>query len=110
MLVKFYASTSNFVRNIYRSSFSRLTLDDRELKEVLGYKNISESFTYYDFNGKEMPIKATLVKVETDGSDTSETLIFTIKVNRYVPIQYAPTPSDILRGKNLLFPIGVQPV
>ena len=107
MIAKFKASKYEFVRNQYRTSSDRHKLNDEELNEVLGYKNISETFTYCDWYGGQTPIKATLVGVEKTKYDD---LIFTIKINESIPSHYAPSPSDILKGKNLLFPVGYQQI
>lgn len=107
MIAKFKTGRHEFVRNEYRTSADRHKLNDEELNEVLTYKNISENFTYCDWYGSETPIKATLVGVEKTEYDD---LIFTIEINKSIPSHYAPSPSDILKGKNLLFPVGYQQI
>ena len=103
--VQFKAYISQFVRNEYRKSSDAHKLNEAELNEVLQYKNISENFEYNDWYGSSSNIKATLVSVEkTKYSD----LIFTIEINKSIPKHYAPSISQILKGKGLLFPISYQ--
>ena len=103
--VQFKAYISQFVRNEYRDRSDAHKLNEAELNEVLQYKNISENFEYNDWYGSSSNIKATLVSVEkTKYSD----LIFTIEINKSIPKHYAPSISQILKGKGLLFPISYQ--
>ena len=103
--VQFKAYISQFVRNESRESSDAHKLDEKELNEVLQYKNISENFEYNDWYGSSSNIKATLVSVEkTKYSD----LIFTIEINKNIPKHYAPSPSQILKEKGLLFPVSYQ--
>lgn len=103
MEVQFKAYRKDFVRNEYKTSSDRHKLSDEELKEVLSYKDITEKFEYCDWFGGSTSVKATLVKVEeTQYHD----LLFTIELNRNIPEHYCPSPSDILKGKGLLFPIS----
>lgn len=107
MIAKFKAGRHEFVRDKYLTSADRHRLSDDELSELLSYKNISENFTYCDWYGGETPIKATLVGVEKTEYDD---LVFTIEINKSIPSHYAPSPSDILKGKGLLFPVGYQQI
>ena len=103
--VQFKSYISQFVRNKYRKSSDAHKLNEEELNEVLQYKNISENFEYNDWHGNSNNIKATLVSVEkTKYND----LIFTIEINKSIPKHYAPSISQILKGKGLLFPISYQ--
>ena len=103
--VQFKAYISQFVRNEYLDRSDAHKLNEAELNEVLQYKNISENFEYNDLYGSSRNIKATLVSVEkTKYSD----LIFTIEINKSIPKHYAPSISQILKGKGLLFPISYQ--
>ena len=103
--VQFKAYISQFVRNEYLDRSDAHKLNEAELNEVLQYKNISENFEYNDWYGSSSNIKATLVSVEkTKYSD----LIFTIEINKSIPKHYAPSISQILKGKGLLFPISYR--
>ena len=103
--IQFKAYISQFVRNEYINSSDSHKLNEEELNEVLQYKNISENFEYNDWYRNSSNIKATLVSVEkTKYND----LIFTIKINKSIPKHYAPSISQILEGKGLLFPISYQ--
>lgn len=103
--VQFKSYISQFVRNEYNKSSDAHKLNEEELNEVLQYKNISENFKYNDWYGSSSNIKATLVSVEkTKYND----LIFTININKSIPKHYAPSISQILKGKGLLFPISYQ--
>lgn len=103
--VQFKSYISQFVRNEYRKSSDAHKLNEEELNEVLQYKNISENFEYNDWYGSSSNVKATLVSVEkTKYND----LIFTIEINKSIPKHYAPSPSQILKGKGLLFPVSYQ--
>lgn len=103
--VQFKAYISQFVRNEYRKNSDVHKLNEKELNEVLQYKNISENFDYNDWYGSSSNIKATLVSVEkTKYND----LIFTIKINKNITKHYAPSISQILKGKGLLFPVSYQ--
>ena len=102
-IAKFKASQSEFVRNIYRTFSDRHRLNEEELNEVLQYKNISKNFEYNDWYGSSTNVTATLINVEKNKWND---LIFTIKVNKSIPKHYVPSPSDILKGQNLLFPVS----
>ena len=103
--IQFKAYISQFVRNEYCKSSDTHKLNEAELNEVLQYKNISENFEYNDWYGNSSNIKVTLVSVEkTKYND----LIFTIEINKNIPKRYAPSISQILKGKGLLFPISYQ--
>lgn len=105
MKVQFKAYSYEFVRNEYRTSKDRHKLSQEELNEVLQYKNISEDFVYDDWYGSSTKIKATLINVEKTGYDG---LIFNIELSKSIPSHYAPSPSQILKGKGLLFPVSYQ--
>lgn len=105
MIVKFKSSMHDFVRNKYEKSSDAHKLSDEELEEVLMYKNISEEFNYYDWFGSCTKVKATLVKVTLV---RYKDLVFTIEIDRDIPKHYAPTPSQVLEEKGLLFPISVS--
>lgn len=102
---KFKAYTAYFVRNKYQKSSDAHKLNEEELNEVLQYKNITKEFEYNDWYGSSRNIKATLISVEKTEYDD---LIFTIKVNSNIPSHYVPSPSQILKGKGLLFPVSYQ--
>lgn len=103
--IQFKAYISQFVRNEYLKSSDAHKLNEAELNEVLQYKNISENFEYNNWYGNSSNIKATLVSVEkTKYND----LIFTIEINKNIPKHHAPSISQILKGKGLLFPISYQ--
>lgn len=101
--VIFRASKQDFVRNIYYKSSDRHRLSDEELNEVLKYKDISENFEYNDWYGSSTPVKATLKEVK---QGTYGELLFVVTINKSIPEHYIPSPSDILKGKDLLFPVS----
>lgn len=104
MIVQF-KSLARGVRDVYRHSSDEHKFSEEEIQEILSYKNISESFEYNDWFGDSTFIKATLIGVEKDKYDG---LLYTIKLNKSIPSHYAPTPSQILKNKGLLFPVSVS--
>ena len=103
--IQFKAYISQFVRNEYHYMSDVHRLNEEELNEVLQYKNINENFEYNDWYGSSSNIKATLVSVEKTKYNY---LIFTIEINKSIPKHYAPSLSQILKGKGLLFPISYK--
>ena len=105
MTAKFKVSPwEKFVRNIYSKASDGHSLTPEEEAEVLAYKNISKSFDYCDWFGDCTRVKATLVSVVKE----DDYYIFTVTVNPSIPKHYVPGPSEILKGKGKLFPIGWQ--
>lgn len=105
MTAKFKVSSwEKFVRNIYRKSSDAHSLTPEEEAEILTYKNISNSFDYCDWFGDCTRVKATLVSVVKEDNY----YIFTVTVNPSIPKHYVPGPSEILKGKGKLFPVGWQ--
>lgn len=105
MKIQFKAYRNDFVRNAYIKSSDRRKLTDEEIKEVLDYENISKFFEVRNWCGSYTEIKATLTKVELN--ECSD-FIFTIEINKNINPDYAPSPSDILEHKGLLFPVSYQ--
>ena len=104
MIQKFSCSRCDFVRNKYYSSQDRHKLSNDELNEFLTYKNISKEFDYNDWYGSSTRVKVTFIGAVLDAFND---IIVTMKSDHYIPVQYFPTPSQVLNGKGLLFPIGV---
>jgi hypothetical protein len=106
MVVQF-KSDARGVRDVYKTSNDEHRFTQEELDEILSYKDISKEFEYNDWYGSSTTIRATLKSVEKDKWND---LIYTIEINRSIPKHYAPTPSDILRNRGLLFPTSVSPI
>ena len=103
--IKYCASQHQFVRNEYRKTSDRHKLSDEELKEVLSYKNISKDFEYNNWFGSSYNVTATLDNVEINKYNE---IVFTISLNKTIPEHYMPSPSQVLKGKGLLFPVSVS--
>lgn len=104
MLVQ-YKSALRGVRDVYNTINDEHRFTQKEVDEILSYKNVSREFEYNDWYGSSTTIRATLKFVEKDKWDD---LIYTIEINRSIPKHYAPTPFEILKHRGLLFPTGVQ--
>lgn len=92
-----------YVRDAYKTSNDAHRLSADEKNEILSYSNISKEFSVRDWYGGYTDIKAILTSVEENEWGD---LMFNIKVNRNINKDYCPSPSDILKGRNMLYPIG----
>lgn len=106
MLVKFRSSAWG-VRDVYRHSSDNHEFSEEEVNEICSYKDIQKTFEYCDWFGDSTTVRATLVSVEKTQYNDLE---YTIELNRTIPEHYCPSPSDILKGRGLLFPVSYRQI
>ena len=102
-IAKFHSSLRG-VRDVYYRRSDEHAFTEEEVNELLSYKDITETFEYCDWFGSSTTVKATLTNVERDKYG----LVYTVEMNRDIPKHYIPAPSEILKGKGLLFPVSYQ--